>query len=354
MNTTNHLSHMSLTLRLAEQGRFTVSPNPMVGCVIVKNKQIIGQGFHQRYGGPHAEIFALQEAGQAANGASVYINLEPCCHEGKTPPCTAALIKAGIKNVYISCIDPNPLIAGRGVKILKSAGIHVEVGLLKKEATVLNEIFFYYITQKRPFVISKWAMSLDGKTSVNELDTKKISGEESLYVTHDLRRKVDAILVGANTILIDNPQLIARFGNNSKQPIRIILSGRKNFPSDLNIFKNSHSRTIIAVTKRTVRSIPLIKSNHIELLMVPENQDQTISLPTLLDKLAEIKISSLLVEGGMITHQHFLKENLVNKMYVYLSPKLIGSFPKKKLLNIQNAYQAGEDYHFVANLKEKI
>lgn len=352
MNTSVHAKYMSLALRLAEQGRLSVSPNPMVGCVIVKNNQIIGKGFHQYAGGLHAEIYALQQAGNKAKGAAVYVTLEPCCHYGRTPPCTEALIKAGVKKAYISCLDPNPLVRGKGVQLLQSAGIDVNVGLLEKESIALNEIFFYYITQKKPFVIAKWAMSLDGKTIVNESDDKQISNENSKQITHEIRQQVDAILVGANTMLIDNPELTARNKMNTKQPVRIVLAGKKYFPKDLNVFTNSASRTIIAATKQTLHYVSHITSSHVELLILPENNQQRIHLPSLLDELAKKEITSLLVEGGMTVHQNFIEENLVNKMYVYLSPKFIGSLSNKKSIQIKHTYKAGDDFHFVANIKE--
>lgn len=350
MHTINHSHFMSLALRLAEQGRLTVSPNPMVGCVIVKNNKIVGQGYHQIAGGPHAEVLALQEAGHEANGASAYVTLEPCCHYGKTPPCTSALISAGIKNVYISCLDPNPMISGNGIKLLQSAGIHIEVGLFEQEAIALNEIFFHYITHKRPFVISKWAMSLDGKTCVNEFDNREISGNESKYITHQLREQVDAILIGANTLILDNPELTARNNHASKQPIRIILAGEKYISPNLNIFKNSNTKSIIATTNRNIHFVEHIKANHIDIFILPENEDNKICLTSLLDRLGEEGITSLLVEGGMTVHQHFMKANLVNKIHVYLAPNLIGSFAKKKSVLIQKSYSAGSDFHFIANL----
>ncbi|EKD72510.1 MAG: hypothetical protein ACD_45C00658G0009 [uncultured bacterium] len=353
----NHLHYMSLALRLAEQGRLTVSPNPMVGCIIVKNNHIVGQGFHQRAGEPHAEIFALREAREQAKGASAYITLEPCCHQGKTPPCTSALIAAGIKNVYVSCMDPNPLVSGKGITLLRSAGIAVEVGFMSAEATQLNEIFFHYIKNKRPFVIAKWAMSLDGKKKVNPHDDKQISCRESQYHTHQVRQQVDAILVGANTIHQDNPQLTVRFASSdkahSKQPIRIILSGQKKLPLNLNIFNDkTPGRTIIVATKKTIDLVKHIKSNHVELCILPENKEKKICLPTLLDKLGQKEITSLLVEGGATVHESFFKENLVNKVHIYLSSTIIGSLDKKKHLSIKDFSKIGSDFHFIADFQE--
>lgn len=352
MTTTIHTSYMSLALQLAEQGRLTVSPNPMVGCVIVKNNKVIGQGFHQHRGGPHAEVIALQQAGYEAEDATMYVTLEPCCHYGRTPPCTNALIDAGIKELYVACLDPNPLVAGKGIELLQLVGIDVKVGLLEKESVALNEIFFHYMTTKRPFVIAKWAMSLDGKTIVNKFDEKQITNEKSKQITHDLRQQVDAILVGANTVLNDNPLLTARNEKNTKHPVRVILAGKKYFPNNLNIFSDSNTKTIIAATKTTFPYVSQLDFNHVEILILPENEQKNIHLPSLLEELAKREISSILVEGGMSVHHNFLKENLVNKLCVHLSPKIIGEFPMKKSLRIQQSYQADDDFHFIANIEE--
>ena len=354
MNATDHTYYMTLALHLAEQGRFTVSPNPMVGCVIVKNNRIVGQGYHQKAGEAHAEIFALEEAGIEARGASVYVTLEPCCHDGRTPPCTAALIKAGIKNVYIACIDPNPLMDGKSIEILRSAGIRVEVGCCEREAIQLNEIFFYYMKYKRPFVISKWAMSLDGKTRTNKNDDKQISCMQSKEHTHQIRQQVDAVLVGTHTACQDNPLLTSRINKTiTKQPIRIILSGHEPLPVDLKIFSDElPAKTIVVVTQQTIKLFKHLQSNNVEILILPENENKQISLSSLLNELGKMQITSLLVEGGMTVHESFFMENLVNKIHIYLSPAFIGTLEKKQFLQINNMTQRGNDFHFIANCKE--
>lgn len=354
MNTSQHATYLSLALELASKGRGTVSPNPMVGCIIVKNNEIIGRGYHQFAGGPHAEVIALQQAGCDAHDATVYVTLEPCCHYGRTPPCTQALIAAGVREVYVCCLDPNEKVSGKGIAALESAGIPVVVGLLKQEAFALNEIFFHYMSHKKPFVIAKWAMSLDGKTTVNQADDKAISSRASQKITHDIRQEVDAVLVGANTVLSDDPQLTSRNNINDRQPIRIMLAGNKFIPENLKIFQSATHETIIAATKNTLQYVSHVKASHVETLLLPENKCQQIHLPSLLDELAKREISSLLVEGGMTVIEHFLEENLVNKIYVYLSPNLIGTFPKKKSIQIQEFNRVGSDFHFVANLKETL
>ncbi len=334
---------MSLALQLAELGRLTVSPNPMVGCIIVKDNQIIGQGYHQRAGEAHAEILALQQAGQNAQNATVYINLEPCCHYGRTPPCVNALIAAGIHKVYVACLDPNPLVAGKGVEALRSAGITVEVGLFETKARTLNEIFFHYIQHKTPFVIAKWAMSLDGKTITAPTDSKKISSDESQQHAHQIRMQADAILIGANTAILDDPLLTVRLTNNvcDQHPIRIILAGKNPLPNHLRLFdKNLPGKTVVATSNlASTKMLP----KHIEVLELPA-KDQLISLPDLLKELGNKEITSLLVEGGMKVLESFYKENLVNKTHVYIAPTIIGNLTKKMPLKVLDSFNLGRDY----------
>lgn len=354
MHSSNDLHYMSLALQLAERGRLTVSPNPMVGCVIVKNNEVVGQGYHQRAGGPHAEIVALQDALEKARDATAYVTLEPCCHYGRTPPCTNALIAAGIKKVYVACIDPNPRMAGKGIEQLRHAGIPVEIGLYEKEARALNAIFFHYIRHKQPFVIAKWAMSLDGKTAANENDAKQISGIAAKQHTHHLRQQVDAILIGANTALQDNPELTARAiaaeDTVQRQPLRIILSGQTTLPAELKLVSGQlPGKTLIAATQRTLPSVEHLASSHVDILLLPENSAGKISLPALLAKLVELDITSLLVEGGMTVHQDFFAEKLVNQIDVYVAPTFIGSLATKQSLTIQHCHQREDDFHFTAH-----
>jgi diaminohydroxyphosphoribosylaminopyrimidine deaminase/5-amino-6-(5-phosphoribosylamino)uracil reductase len=354
-----HANHMSLALKLAERGKLSVSPNPMVGCVIVKDTQVIGQGYHQYAGGPHAEVYALQEAGERAQGATAYVNLEPCCHHGKTPPCTTALIKAGIKKVYVATQDPFPLVAGKGIETLQNAGIEVEVGLYQSEAKLLNEIFFHYVTTKRPFVIAKWAMSLDGKTTTNTKDDRNISSQETQQTAHLIRQQVDAILIGANTATLDNPRLTARPNTQTsdavKQPIRIVLSTHGDLPLDLTIFdSNLPSQTIVATTCDADKNwLKALADKKIDVLLLPKNADGQINLPDLLDELGNRAISSLLVEGGMTLHQNFLQASLVNKIHVYLAPVIIGSMKNKISLQHITSSHINHDLCLTANLEEK-
>jgi diaminohydroxyphosphoribosylaminopyrimidine deaminase/5-amino-6-(5-phosphoribosylamino)uracil reductase len=342
---------MSSAIQLAMQGRFTVSPNPMAGCILVKDDKIIGQGFHQQAGGPHAEVIALQQAGGAAKDATAYITLEPCCHFGRTPPCTHALIKAGVKTVYVACKDPNPLVAGKGLAELQAAGIAVQVGLHEKEAIELNEIFFHYIQHKKPFVFSKWAMSLDGKTITHAKDDKAISHFLSHQHAHQLRQQVDAILIGANTAIQDDPLLTVRYASGvapTKHPLRIIVTGRA-LPAHLRLFDGTlPGKTLIATTEGTDKNWNALRDKNIEILALPENADKKVSLPDLLTALGKREITSLLVEGGATLHQAFFQENLVNKIHVYVAPVIIGALEKKRpLCNVQVS-ALGNDFYFTA------
>lgn len=355
MTTNTPSNNMLLALKLAERGCLTVSPNPMVGCVIVKNEKIIGQGFHQRAGEPHAEIYALEEAGPEANGATAYVTLEPCCHHGRTPPCTDALIKAGIKKVYVACADPNPLVAEKGITQLRAAGIDVELGLHADEAKKLNEIFFHFITHQRPFVIAKWAMSLDGKTITHAEDNRSISSAASQVDAHEQRQQVDAILIGANTARHDNPLLTVRLTSEtaSKHPIRLILSSDGNLPLDLNIFKSDLPSKTILITSEQTDAHKFYEKN-ICVMKLPLNPQGKINLSSLLDKLGEMHITSLLVEGGMQVHEQFFADNLVNKISVYLAPVIIGSLEKKQTVTLDDYKKIASDIHIAASCKENI
>lgn len=332
--------YMNQALCLAAQGRYTVSPNPMVGCVIVKNNQLIGQGYHQYPGLAHAEIIALQAAGADAKDATVYLNLEPCAHYGRTPPCVLALIAARVAKVYIACLDPNPLVCGKGVAALQAAGISVELGLCKAAAEELNEIFIHYMIHQRPFVISKWAMSLDGKTITHAEDTRYISGSESQIHTHELRCSVDAIMVGANTIRCDDPLLTARLNNESaKQPLRIVLSRSGRLPERAKIFDQTLPGRTLVVTMADVSF-----GDHVEVLRLVAG----CTLGEMLAELGKRGITSVLVEGGMGLHQQFMQDDLINKLHVYVSPVVIGAMERKKVVSGSVMRVLGSDIHIAA------
>lgn len=360
-----HYHYMSLALKLASLGRGTVSPNPLVGCVIVRDHQIVGRGYHQYAGGPHAEVYALLEAEEKASGGTAYITLEPCAHYGRTPPCANALIAARISKVYVACLDPNPLVAGRGIQLLQNAGIEVEVGLCQAEASKLNEIFFHYIIHKTPFVFAKWAMSLDGKTITHQDDSREISSRETSKFTHQLRHDVDAIVIGANTARVDDPRLTVRLAachasesshpgaedeNNTKQkkqPLRIIVSSDGNLPEHLQILSGElPGKTIIATTEiaaTETKTLAATLRKNVEIMVLPKNSKGLVDLPSLLTELGKREISSVLVEGGMTLHENFIQENLIQKIFVYVSPVIIGALERKQAVKILSTMQMMSD-----------
>ena len=326
--------YMAQALKLAEKGRCTVSPNPMVGCVIVKDDVIVGQGYHQKAGEPHAEIYALKEAGQQARGADVYVTLEPCCHYGRTPPCTNALIEAGVKRVFIASSDPNPLVATKGIQALNAAGIETIVGIKEAEALALNKVFFHFIKYQTPYVIAKWAMSLDGKTITHPKDDRIISDETCRHHAHHIRQTVDAILIGSQTAIADNPQLTVRLEHPLRQPKRIILSAQGNLPLDLQLFSFELPGKTIVVTTENVTKMwkeQLVNKN-VEHWIMPADANNQIDLRALLKKCGEQSITSLLVEGGERVRESFFRSALVQETQLYLSPVWIGTQEKKQPL----------------------
>jgi diaminohydroxyphosphoribosylaminopyrimidine deaminase/5-amino-6-(5-phosphoribosylamino)uracil reductase len=311
---------MQLALRLARKGEGKVSPNPLVGAVIVKDGKIVGSGYHKRFGGPHAEINALKEAGEKAKGGTLYVNLEPHSFLGKTPPCTKAIIEAGIKKVLCSIIDPNPQVNGEGVKKLKSSGIQVEIGLLSQEAKRLNEVYLKYITTRIPFVIMKVAQTLDGKTATLKGDSKWITSGTSREFVYKLRSKVDSVLVGSKTIIKDNPKLTIH-KIKGKNPKRIILTTSGQIPPDSRVLKNNKdNKTIIVTSKITSR----LKSYPAEIWEVKKTSDRKIDLQKFLKKAGQEKIASILIEGGKEIFTSFIRNKLVDKVYYFLAPKILG------------------------------
>ncbi len=322
-----HEFFMRKVLELAEKGKETTSPNPMVGALVAKNGKIIASAYHRRPGGLHAEAIALKRAGQNAKGATLYVNLEPCAHLGRTPPCSRAIIKSGIREVYCSIIDPNPLNNGKGKKGLEKNGIKVNVGLLDKEARKLNEVFIKYVTKKMPFVTIKVAESLDGKIATRTMDSKWITTEGSRDYSHKLRSEMDAVLVGVNTIMRDNPILTSR---KNKSPIKIVLDSKLRVLENANIFsKKSPALNIVAVLRKSLKDPHILKKverfNKRGILIIAcPGKNNRIDLEWLLKELAELEISRLLVEGGGDTIAGFLEQGFVDKALFFIAPKIIG------------------------------
>lgn len=314
---------MSRAIELAEKGRGKTSPNPFVGAVIVKSGKIVGEGYTQKAGGNHAEIQAIKKAGAQTRGSTLYVTLEPCCHEGRTGPCTEAIIKAGIKEVVIGIKDPNPLVAGKGTKALKKAKIRVKTGLLNKIIEQQNEDFFTFITTKSPFICIKSALSLDGKLSVPGKRIKLTSKESDVYV-HILRSEHDAIMVGTHTVLVDNPELTVRHVQG-RNPTRVILDAGLKIPLNAKVFRNN-APVIIATSKQssTRKKASFAKKKHITVLELPVDRQNHISLKKLFKELGKMEITSVLVEGGGILNGSLLKQKLVDKMILIHTPHILG------------------------------
>lgn len=319
--------YMWLALDLARQGTGRTSPNPMVGAVIVKDGEIIGTGYHEGAGRPHAEVNALEVAGERARGATLYVNLEPCVHQGRTPPCTEKIIAAGLRKVVVSMVDPNPLVGGRGIEELSRAGLKVKTGVLEEKAHKLNEVFVKYITTGLPFILMKTAMSLDGKTATREGYSRWISSERSREHVHRVRDQVDAIMVGVGTVLKDNPRLTTRLEGQGevRNPVRVIVDSQGRLPLDCRVARTAGGiPTILAVTEKAPREkIQELKGLGVEVFMEQGRQGQ-VDLGALMKYLGEKEITSVLVEGGSTLNFSLLQEGLPDKVMFYIAPLVIG------------------------------
>lgn len=318
---------MRKVFRLARKGAGTVSPNPLVGAILTQNGKVVGRGFHRKAGMPHAEIHAINQAGRRAEGGTLYLNLEPCCHTQKrTPPCTEAILKSGIKKVVIAMRDPNPEVNGKGLRIIKKKGLEVQEGVLKEEAELLNEIFVYYIKTSLPFVALKVAATLDGKIANRSGLSKWITGETSRKFGHQLRNRYDSILVGKGTILADNPELTVRLPLRSKRnPIRIIVDENLSLPLSSKVYcLRPGDRVIVATTERGEKSRKKrLEEKGVEVIQISGNGNG-IDLSSLLKRLAKMEISSVLIEGGSGINGSAVREKLVNKVYFLVALKFMG------------------------------
>jgi diaminohydroxyphosphoribosylaminopyrimidine deaminase/5-amino-6-(5-phosphoribosylamino)uracil reductase len=317
---------MRRALELARRGEGWTNPNPLVGAIIVKEGRIVGEGYHERFGEPHAEVKALEAAGEEAEGAELYVNLEPCVHWGKTPPCVERIIASGVKRVIVATRDPNPLVDGKGIATLREAGIEVVEGVLEEEAKKINEPFFKFITTGRPFVLLKLALSLDGKIATRTGDSKWISSERSRELVHRLRNRYAAVLVGINTILKDDPQLTARLDNvRTKDPLRIVLDSRGRIPLEAKVLNlESDVPTAVATTEQMSKEKEEALLNKGTRVWRLGARDGKVDLEELLKKLGEGGIDSLLVEGGAIVAASFLEAGLVDKITFFIAPKIVG------------------------------
>ncbi len=354
--------YMSRALELAKRGKDKVHPNPLVGCVIVRNGKIVGEGYHHEYGAPHAEVNALKEAGKNAKGSTVFVNLEPCAHYGKTPPCSDALIAAGVKEVIIAVKDPNPMVKGKGIAKLKNAGVSVTVGVMEDEAKKLNEKFFYAMVHRMPYVAVKIAQTLDGRMNDACGQSKWITSLESRKEAHRLRAMYDAILVGAKTVKGDDPELTVRYVSG-RNPVRVILDGKLSVPIQAKVFKTEVARTILFTSTNAMnqqfKKVLTLEKKGVEIYGISNSNE--ISLETILRLLWKEGVTSILVEGGAYTASSFLEQNLVQKVYSFGAPLILGGggtivfrtprhLSKPIRLNFEMIERSGEDLFIEARV----
>lgn len=338
---------MRRAIELAKKGGGFVHPNPLVGCVVVKDGTIIAEGYHEKYGEFHAERNALTRCQSETKDSLLYVTLEPCCHHGKTPPCTEIIIEKGIKKVYVGILDPNPLVAGKGVKRLQDAGIEVEVGLCADEIRELNKVFLKYITTKRPYVIMKTAMTLDGKIAAYTGDSRWVTNEESRKMVHQLRSEMAGVVVGIGTVLADDPMLNCRLDGNHHQPIRIVVDSNLRIPADSQLVKTAKEyKTVVATTetvisteaersgeisfnyRRFLDSLQTLEMRGLEVIHCA-SKDGHVDINDLMAQLGAQGIDSVLLEGGGTLNAAFLEAGCVDEVWAFIAPKIIGGAAAK-------------------------
>lgn len=319
-----HTKMMKRALVLARRGIGRTSPNPAVGCVIVRDGVVVGEGWHEKAGAPHAEVHALRRAGDMANRADVYVTLEPCSHFGRTPPCADALVEAGVARVFVGMVDPNPLVSGKGIDRLRAAGIEVVAGILEKECRRVNEAFVKHVTTGMPLVILKSAMTMDGKTATVSGDSKWITSDKSRNYVHKLRAVVDCIMVGVGTVMADDPLLTCRIGGRKKDPLRVIVDSRLRIPDGARVLcPESEAKTLVATILRDGDRIDELKRRGLGIISCQENGGR-VDLRDLLRKLGAMGIQSLLLEGGRELAGEALRLGLIDKFLLFYAPKLVG------------------------------
>ena len=318
---------MAQALRLAERGLYTTDPNPRVGCVLVRDGEVVGSGWHQRAGGPHAEVLALQEAGDRAHGAIAYVTLEPCCHHGKTPPCSDALIQAGVQRVIAAMEDPNPRVAGQGLAQLQQAGIEVETGLMQAQAEALNPGFTLRMRNGRPLVRCKLAMSLDGRTAMASGESKWITGDAARQHVHRLRARSSAIVTGIGTVLADDPALNVRLSDEEpeggwRQPLRVVLDPNLSMPAHAQML-TLPGKTWVVTASRDPEQEDLLQQAGAEIVHLPA-PGGFIDLPELMQELAHAQVNEVLVETGATLSGSMLRAGLIDELWIYMAPHLMG------------------------------
>lgn len=340
-------SMMQAALDLAWQGRFSTSPNPRVGCVIAHGSQVVGQGFHVQAGHAHAEIHALSQAGSLAQGATAYVTLEPCSHTGRTGPCALALINAGIRRVVVAIKDPNPLVAGQGMAMLRAAGVEVDCGLMAEQARAQNRGFLSRIERQRPFIRLKIATSLDGKSALANGQSQWITGSEARTDVHIMRAESCAILTGIGTVLADNPSLNVRHIDTIRQPLRIVLDSHGRIPSHCQLMQEDGSPTLVVTTcAASERFDKYPPPSHVSILNIQSEAQGRIDLQALWPKLAKLGIGELMIEAGSTLSSACLQHDWVDEMVVYQAPKILGQ-PGQNAFNLAENPQAlsHHDWH---------
>jgi diaminohydroxyphosphoribosylaminopyrimidine deaminase / 5-amino-6-(5-phosphoribosylamino)uracil reductase len=317
--------YMDQALRLAARGIGRTRPNPVVGCLIVANGRVVGRGFHPKAGEPHAEIFALREAGEKARGATAYVTLEPCSHTGRTPPCAEALIKAGVNRVVTAMTDPNPQVSGRGIQMLATAGIKTTTGIRENEAQTLNRPFVTWITQDRPMLTLKMAASLDGKTATRTGESQWITGPDARQRVQSMRNRHDLVMVGIGTVLADNPRLNCRIPGG-RDPIRLVVDSNLRIPKQATIFKSSSTAPLLVATlkKNHPEQIKKLADRNVQVILCKENKTGQVDLVDLMKQLGKLEITSVLSEAGGILSDGLLNAGVVDRLALFLAPKLIG------------------------------
>ena len=321
---TTDLMYMQHALELAKRGVGHVNPNPMVGAVIVKDGRIIGEGWHEHIGGLHAERNAFKHCTEDCTGATIYVTLEPCCHWGRTPPCTEAIIEHNIARVVVGCLDPNPLVAGKGLEILRKAGIECISGVLEEECHAVNEVFFHYITTKKPFVVMKYAMTLDGHISAFTGDSKWVTGEAARNHVQKTRRWLSGIMVGIGTVLADDPMLNCRI-EDGVNPIRLVCDSKLRIPLDCQLVRTAKEiPTCVFCAKADISRQKALEDAGVTVIPLPDENGTQVDLNAVMTYLGENQVDSVLLEGGGTLNGEALRLGLVDRVQAYVAPKLIG------------------------------
>jgi diaminohydroxyphosphoribosylaminopyrimidine deaminase/5-amino-6-(5-phosphoribosylamino)uracil reductase len=355
---------MARALQLAERGLYTTDPNPRVGCVLVLDDEIVGEGWHERAGEAHAEAMALKAAGKRARGATAYVSLEPCCHHGRTPPCSNALIEAGVGRVIAAMTDPNPRVAGNGLAALRDAGIEVDSGLLESQAQALNPGFIKRMRTGRPFVRVKLAMSLDGRTALASGASRWITGEAAREDVHRLRARSSAVLTGSGTVLNDNPSMNARLDDMADvvQPLRVVLDSRLRMPPEARML-SLPGKTLVLTAHNDAAAIERLREAGAEVAVLPSGE-AGIDLNAVLDHLGKLEINEVLVEAGATLSGALLRGGMVDELVVYIAPALMGdaarpllhlpgitSMQQRVELDVRDLRAIGKDWRITAALK---